>query len=150
MKVTVRFEGGQQTAQALEAFKTSTAKGIVRRALATAAKPFDEHWRAHVGEASGTLKKSGGIGSKLSRSQAKVKERNANIEVFAGPGPLVQAIQDEFGNEHQAPNPAVRGAWDATSAEMPETVGRELWVQMEKTARRQANKAAKLAAKLKG
>ena len=52
------------------------------------------------------------VGTELSPNQAALAERFAEIEVYAGPGPLPEAIQEEFGNFHEEPHPFIRPAFD--------------------------------------
>ena len=53
------------------------------------------------------------VGTELSPAQVASNEPIAEIEVYAGPGPLPQAIQEEFGNYRQGPRPFIRPAFDA-------------------------------------
>ena len=90
MKVTVRVEGLSDLDAALGQMKAGTAKGVLRRVGREALKPFDEAWRQNAPvdtESTGShLKDSGSIGSKLTRSQRKARERESFVEIFAGPG----------------------------------------------------------------
>lgn len=147
-RFTVKVEGLRETDAALSAIgKRATAKNVAKRALTNAAKPLDDGWRGRVRVDSGDLKQSGGISTKLSRRQRAQHKKQAPVEVFVGPGPNPQAITEEFGTPNQAPNGALRGAWDQHKAAIPAAVGSELWSEISKVAARQARKAARLAAK---
>lgn len=121
----------------------SAAKGVLRRVGRKALVPMDQAWRAKAPVLSGQLHESGGVGSNLTRSQRKARERESFVEVFAGPGPNPQAIQQEFGNANAPAQPFMRPAWDETQHQVLEIVKDELGGEIEKSARRLAKKAAK-------
>ena len=147
MKLTVSVQGLADLDRQLGQLKASTAKGVLRRVGKAALQPFDTAWREAAPHLSGALADSGSVGSKLSRTQRKAHERESFVEVFAGPGPLPQAVQQEFGNATNRPQPFVRPAWDATKFQVLDSVKDQLGAEIRKTALRQARKAAKLAAK---
>lgn len=149
MSDLVTLEGLSDLDTALGELKLSTAKGVLRRVGAKALAPFDEAWRARAPRRTGQLAESGDVGTKLSRRQRAEAEleRDSFVEVFAGPGPNPQAIQDEFGNRHQPATPYVRPAWDATKDRALEIVSEELGGEIEKTAARVAARAAANAAR---
>lgn len=150
MKMTVRVEGLADLDKALGQFKASTAKGVLRRVGRKALEPFDSAWRANAPRLSGELADSGAIGSKLTRSQRKAHERQSFVEVFAGPGPHPQAVQQEFGNAQHPAQPFVRPAWEAKKDQVLDGVATGLGDEIEKTASRAAKRAARAAAKVKG
>lgn len=143
--VTVKIEGLAALDQALAQFKPSTGKNVLRRVGRAALEPFDEAWRAKAPHLTGALEESGGVGSKLTRTQRKAVERENTVEVFAGPGPNPQAIQQEFGNSKQAAQPFARPAWDETKDQALQIVATQLGAEIDKVAARLARKAAKLA-----
>lgn len=145
MKVTFKVEGLRELDAALGQLTVSAAKGVLRRVGRKALVPFDESWRSKAPHLTGQLEESGGVGSKLTRSQRKAVERENFIEVFAGPGPNPQAIQQEFGNVNQAASPFVRPAWEETKDQTLDIVKRELGDEIQKAAKRAARKQAKLA-----
>jgi hypothetical protein len=71
----------------------------------------------------------------------------AAVEVFVGAGGLAQATQMEFGNVKDAPQPFMRPAWDAESRATLDRLAALMWAEIEKTAARQARRAARQAAK---
>lgn len=146
---SVTIEGLADLDKALAEFKTSTAKGILRRAGAEALQVFDDAWRANAPHLTGALQESGAVGTKLSHRQRQLaeQERESFVEVFVGPGPNPQAIQEEFGNVHQAAHPFARPAWDATKDQVLARVKGTLAAELDKTARRVAARAAARAAK---
>lgn len=150
MKVTVRIDGLKELDAQLGDLKESTAKGVLRRVGRSALEPFDKEWRELAPQLSGALAESGSVGSKLSKSQRKAHERKHFIEVFAGPGPNPQAIQQEFGNANHPPQPFVRPAWEGTKDQVLERVKDGLAAEIIKTNARAAKKAAKAAARAEG
>lgn len=146
-RITVRVDGLKQLDAALGEFKASTAKNVLRKAGRYALEPFDAAWRRKAPHLTGMLEESGGVGSKLSRSQRKAVERESFVEVFAGPGPNPQAIQQEFGNDHNPPQPFARPAWDETQHEVLDRAVEGLTNEIDKAAKRAARKALKLGTK---
>lgn len=151
MGKTVKFEGGRELERALaEIAKKATAKAVVRRALIAAAKPMAEMAQSGAPVAEGDLQASVSVGTKLSKRQAKLhrkmfKNDKAAVEVFVGAGPLSSAHNQEFGNEHHAAQPFMRPAFDAEAKPTIDRVGEQMWVEIDKQAKREARKAARAA-----
>jgi HK97 gp10 family phage protein len=146
VKALVKVEGLAALDAKLGELGLSTGKNVLRRTGRYALEVMDEAWRARAPRLTGQLEESGGVGSKLTRSQRKARERESFVEVFAGPGPNPQAIQQEFGNVNQPAQPFMRPAWDATKDQVLERVKEGLGAEIDKAAKRQARKAAKAAA----
>lgn len=143
--VTIRVDGLRELEAALSELPKSTGKAVLRRTAIKALEPFDKAWRAKAPRLTGALEESGGVGTKLTKRQARLnrkREDKASVEVYAGPNDP-SAIQDEFGNEHQAAQPFARPAWDGTKEEALEIVKSELGTQIEKAAQRLARKNAR-------
>jgi hypothetical protein len=158
MKVSFKVEaqGFKDLDEALGELPKATGKNAMRRAALEALRPMAEAYADRleaVGAVlSGTLRDSSTASTKLSRRQASLNrkaEGRSYVEAYMGPGPLAQAIQDEFGNEHQAPRPTLRQTWDAGWRELLERVRVALGAQIENAVARIARKAARDAAKLK-
>ena len=143
MKITQDVQGLKELDRALGELKPSTAKGVLRRVGRKALEPFDEAWRLAAPHLSHALQESGSVGSKLSRTQRAANERENLVEVFAGPGPLPQAVQQEFGNENHPPQPFARPAWDETKDQALKIVKTELGGEIQKAAARAAKRALK-------
>lgn len=146
----VRVEGLRELDQALGQLKASTAKGVLRRVGRAALEPFDEAWRVKAPHLSHTLQESGGVGSKLTRTQRAAVERESFVEVHAGPGPNPQAVQQEFGNRQHPAQPFIRPAWEETKDQVLENVKTGLGEEIAKTVARAAKRAAKAAVKAQG
>lgn len=144
-KTVVKVEGLKDIDQALiDIGKPATSKNIARRALVEAATPIDRGWRQRVRVDTGSLKDSGGIGTRLTRRQRAQHKKTAPVEIHVGPGPHPQAITEEFGTKDQAPHPSLRPAWDEHSADLPKVIGDQLWFEIEHAAKRAARKSARL------
>jgi len=148
---TIKVDGLKDLDRALGELPKTTAKATLRRVGIKALKPFDEAWRANAerNRLTGALDGSGGIGTKLTRrqaQQAKKSDDKAFVEVYAGPNNPA-AVPAEFGTVDQSPRPFMRPAWDATAGQTLQIVSDELGSEIDKSAKRLARKAVKLAAK---
>lgn len=153
MKVTFKTSGFAELDRALAQIeKAATAKAIMRRALKKAAQPMADMAEAAAPVEEGTLQASVAVSTKLSGRQRKLhrkifKNDKAAVEMFVGAGPLSSAHNQEFGNEHNAPQPFMRPAFDAEAKPTLERLGVEMWSEIDKAAKRAAKAAAKKAAK---
>jgi HK97 gp10 family phage protein len=146
--VTVKVEGLKDLERALGELGKAAGKAVLRRVAVKALKPFDEAWRRNAPRLTGALEESGGIGTKLTRRQARMNKRRedkSSVEVFSGPNNPA-AVPQEFGTVDQAAQPYMRPAWDSTQDEVLAIVSTELGGEIEKTAQRLARKKARLAA----
>lgn len=168
MRSVVKVEGLKEVEAALRDLGKALGKGVLRRVLVARAQPFDAAWRGMAPDDPGTggddLRRSGGVGTKLSKRQAKMHRRmfkgdRASAEVFAGPGPDAAAVPLEFGTGERVQKksgksvgavtaaPFVRPAWDQTKDAMLDGIAADLWTEIEKTAARKAKREARKAAK---
>jgi HK97 gp10 family phage protein len=149
MSVTFQTTGFAELDRALaEIEKTATAKAIMRRSLKKAAQPMADIAEAKAPVLTGTLRESVTVSTKLSKRQKAMhrkmfKNDKAAVEMFVGPGALSAATQQEFGNEHNAPQPFMRPAWEQDKMAMLDRIGNEMWSEIDKTAARAAKKAAR-------
>lgn len=145
MATTTKVTGLRELNAALAELPKATGKAVLRRVGTAALQPFDKAWRANAAafRLTGALEESGGVGIKLTKRQARLARKDdldrAAVTINAGPGDPA-AVQDEFGNEHQAATPFVRPAWDATKAAIPRAVGDALGSEIEAAATRIGNK----------
>jgi HK97 gp10 family phage protein len=145
VKTTFKVEGLSDLDKRLGQLTEAAGKGVLRRTGRKALAPTDAAWRSKAPHLTGQLEESGGVGSKLTRSQRKAQERESFVEVFAGPGPNPQAVLQEFGTYNQPAQPFLRPAWDETKDQVLDIVKTELASEIDKAAKRAAKKAAKLA-----
>lgn len=148
-KTTFRFEGARDLERALGEMKKATAKAVGRRALKKAADPILQAYKSRTVVATGTLVDNELVGTKLNRRQTAMNRRMGRSEVEVHIGTADPAgIQQEFGNAHQRAAPALRPAWDAEGGQTAlDRIGSELAIEIDRTAKRAARKAARLAAK---
>ena len=147
----VKVEGLRELETALMDLPKATGKAVLRRVAKQALIPFDKAWRANAAahRLTGALEESGGIGTKLTRRQARLNrkvEGKASIEMYAGPNDPA-AIPAEYGTVDQAARPFGRKAWASTQDETLKIVAANLGNEIDRAAARLARKAAKLAAK---
>jgi len=124
-------------------------KSSARRAMKKAAQPIADDAARLAPREFGTLSESITVGTKLSKRQATLhrkmfKDDRAAVEMFVGAGPLSRAHNQEFGNENHAPQPFMRPALQKNVTGYLGTLGKEMWADLEKTAKRDANKAIRL------
>lgn len=147
MRTVVTIEGLRELDRALGQLPKATGKNVLRRVLRTVGEPIAEAGAANAPVREGHLRESYGVGTKLTRRQAKLhkkmfKNDRASVEMFVGPNDP-SAVQTEFGNEHQAAEPHLRPAWDAGKGPALESIKAELWSEIDKAAKRLARKAAR-------
>jgi hypothetical protein len=148
---TVKVEGLRELDAALSTLPKAVGKAVLRRVAKQALGPFDKAWRqnANAHRLTGSLEESGGIGTKLTKRQARLNrkaEGKASIEMYAGPNDPA-AIPSEYGTVDQAARPFARKAWASTQDETLNIVAANLGSEIDKAAARVAKKTAKLAAK---
>jgi HK97 gp10 family phage protein len=147
MKTTVRVEGLSELDDALQDLTRATQRNIVKRVLMAAGQPIADDAQSRARWKSGTLEGSFGVSTKLSRRQKSKLKKESGVEVYAGPGALVQAITEEFGTTNQSPHPMLRPAWDSGAKPALESIKDDMWKEIKKAAERAARKAARLLAK---
>lgn len=143
---TFKVEGLRELEMALRGLPAATAKNVLQRALIKAGAPVAEAASRNARALSGKLQRSFGVSQKLSRRQKSQHKKESTVEVFAGPGALTQAITEEFGTAHSAPNPTLRPSWDSNKMGVLKSIKDDLAEEIDKAASRLARKAAKLAA----
>lgn len=112
MKMKVRIEGTEAIARKMRAMGKALTRKTLEPILRENLKPIAEDMRANAPRDSGELANSVRVSKRLSKAQRAKLERIAPVEMYVGPGPLSQAVQEEFGNVHQAPHPFIRPAFD--------------------------------------
>lgn len=150
-----KIEGLRELDKALGGFTKTVAKNTLQRAGRKALEPVAEMARQLAPDDPKTqgndLRSSIGVGTRLSRNQARQKRKAVKsgeaekyfAEVYAGAGALPQAHLREFGLDGAAPHPFLRPAWDANKNRVLETIKADIASEIEKTAKRQAARLAK-------
>lgn len=142
----MKFEGGPELEKALAQLeKAATRKSSARRALKKAAEPIHRAYQANTTVATGALLDNEIVGTRLNRRQAAMNRRMGKSEVEIHIGTADPAgIQQEFGNVNQAANPALGPAYDAEGGDRAlGRIGDEMWIDIAKTAARQAKRAGR-------
>lgn len=155
MKQTVQVDGLKELDEALGQLKKSTAKGVLRRVGLKALSPVAAVAKNLAPVDEGALRESIGVGTKLTRRQAKLHKNAIRsgasdasfVEVFVGAGGLPQATLREFGGDGHPPDPYMRPAWEQNKHAVLETIKTDLWSEIQKTAQRAARRASRAAAK---
>lgn len=110
--MSVRIEGTDDIARRLKKMGEALRREVLVPVIEEHLEPMADDMRAHAARRSGQMADSVTVGTELSPAQAAANVPIAEIEVYAGPGPLPQAVQEEFGNFHQGPRPFIRPAFD--------------------------------------
>jgi HK97 gp10 family phage protein len=144
--MTVEVEGLSDLLDGLDELPQATETNVIKRALLSAADPIAEHAKRLAPRLTGALQMSISPGTKLSRRQKSLYQKESEVEVFVGPAALVQAITQEFGTVSNRPQPFMRPAWDAEKSKALLIFRDELADEIEKARARIARKQARLIA----
>ena len=109
----MRIEGTKDIARKLRAMGKTLTRETLVPIISDELQPMADQMRETAARGTGELADSVTVGTELSPAQAATNEPIADIEVYAGPGPLPQAIQEERGNYRQAPRPFIAPAFEA-------------------------------------
>lgn len=139
----MRFDGGKDVEKALADLPTVTAKGVARRILKKAGQMFADAGAANAKRKTGGLQDSYAVSTRLNKRQRRMSRKKDPVEVYVGPTDPA-GLQLEFGNEHQAPQPHLRPAFDGLKFRVLDLIGKWIWEDIDKTAARHARKMAKL------
>jgi HK97 gp10 family phage protein len=144
--VKVTFKGGRELEAALKELDMSTAKnrGVANRALDKAAVPIKDEWQRGVDVRKGVLRRSIDIGNRAQtkatrkfRRGSDTVERYVGVDLREDPVRLsIYAPIEEFGDKDQPANPAGRNAFETRKVEAMNLIGKTLWAEIEKIARR--------------
>lgn len=156
MKPTFRVEGFKELDEAIgdlkaagDLTKTST-RGAFRRAGMKALEPIAEDYAANVDVLTGELRSKIGVGTRLTPRQARMSrgEGKSFVEVYVGAGADPAAHLEEFGSINNAPNPALRNAWDRGWRGVLERIAGLLWEHINKAVARARRRAERDAARM--
>ena len=128
----------------------ATGKNVIKRALIKAGEPIAAAARSRAPRgATGRLQDTIGVTDKLTKRQRSQHRKMSEVEVFAGPASLRQAIPQEFGTVFHAARPFMRPAWDGQKRAAFDSLKKDIEEEIEKSRARIARKTARLAAKNK-
>lgn len=108
MKPTITITGTDEIARKIRAMGKALTRQTLIPIMADNVEPIADNMRSLARRRTGAMAESVTVSTKLSPHQAAIVEPIAPIEIYAGPGPLPQAIQEEFGNVHEPPHPFIR------------------------------------------
>lgn len=148
----VKVEGFDDLARALSDLPKATARNAMRRAAIEVLQPIAEDYRSNVDELTGELKSTIGVSTRLSPRQASLNRKNESrsyVEAHVGAGQDPAAHLEEFGSVHNAPNPALRNAWDRGWRRALDALAAAIWAEIEKATARARRKAERDAAKMR-
>lgn len=146
---TFEIEGLSELLAGLQELPKATGTNVQKRTLTKAADLFQNDAEARAPVRTGTLQRSVTVGPKLSSRQRSITKKESKVEIYTGPGALVQAITNEFGTAHSAAQPFMRPAWDGNKIQALEGVKDDLSEEIKKAAARIARKTARQAAALR-
>lgn len=142
---TVRISGLKELDRALGELPKAAAKATLRRVLTEAAEPMARAARRNAPKQDYHLYESIDVSTRLNKRQQTMHRRENKRtfqEMFVGTNNPA-GVQQEFGNERHGAQPFMRPAWDAEKGPTLDRIGVQLGVEIDKAARRLANKAAK-------
>lgn len=145
MTIRVKVTGLKEIEAALKELPRATSKNVARRVLKARAQPIAEMARRLAPVDDGTLRESIAVSTKLSKRQRSLHKKRTKdtVEMFVGAGTNPQAHMQEFGTEHNPPQPFLRPAWDANKESFLAGIADDLWAEIKKAADRRARKLAK-------
>jgi HK97 gp10 family phage protein len=149
MAELVRIEGLRELDRALGELPKSVGKSVARKVLKKRGKPIADAAKAKAPvdpDGGGQLRDSIGVSTKLSPRQRRLQRKigRDDVEMFVGAGPLAHAHLNEFGLGNNPPRPFMRPAWDERRRGVIDGIGDDLWKEIDKAAKRQAARAARL------
>ncbi len=127
--------------RALNTLPNAMAKAQLRGAMKKALVPVKADAERLAPVLTGRLKKSIVIGPTLSKWQRAGKLGGGAVQMFVGSTAHYGAFV-EFGTSKMSPKPFVRPAWDMNKKEVLNIFAREVWKNLERTAKRLAKQAA--------
>lgn len=112
MKMSV--EGFDDVDANLESLVDLTDPDVLRDLGEDALQPVAAAARGIARVGTGQLRDSIAVGHQLNPAQAAANPPEpGTVETYVGPGPMPQAITEEFGTVHEQGHPYLRPAWDA-------------------------------------
>lgn len=164
MTVTVDFKGGRELEAALKALgNPAAARRSGQRAVNKAMEPVRDVAKSLAPDDPATgigkfLKEAIKSGPRKSRDKDRVfaavgidhtvdppkdVARKGGKGTYRDPGVAGVAVMQEFGTENMPANPYMGPAWELERAALPGILGRIMWADIEKTAKRLARKRAR-------
>ncbi|WP_289144994.1 HK97 gp10 family phage protein [uncultured Sphingobium sp.] len=119
MKSGFRIEGFEDADRNLTRLSDMTDADQLKAIGINALQPVADTAKALVRRRTGALANSIHAGDQLSRAQAaRHAPEPGTVEIYVGPGPLPQAITEEFGTVYEGAHPFLRPSWDGRLREV--------------------------------
>ena len=126
-----RLEGDVALVDNLKSLHGITDPQVLRRIGIDGLEPIADAARGLVRQRTGRLANSIGTGDQLSPAQAASSQPEpGTVELYVGPGALVEAITEEFGTVHEQGHPFMRPAWDGNVGEVIRRVGAATGIEL--------------------
>ena len=134
MKMTMKLTGAKELHEAIARLQPS--KSEMTKVLKEAAKPIRDDARAKAPRLTGGLRKAIIIATKLGRRQrTSFAKTQGDVVVHIGVRSGVpHGHLNEFGGGHNAPQPFLRPAWDASKDGLVSKIGAALWAALARRA----------------
>lgn len=121
MKVSMRFEGGEELAAELSRLSTRLSKSLLRGALEMGAAPIQKHARAIAPRRAPAPDMADHIGVSTARTQEQAA-------VAIGPTrDFFYGFFQEVGTVHHGAHPFLRPAFETEAQKSLTAIGQELW-----------------------
>lgn len=156
MTFKMQVEGLKEIDKALGDLPKATAKAVLRRILTKRGQPIAESMRSNAPVHDGSYKASIKVSTKLSKRQRALarKEGLDDVNVYVGAGEP-QSHLIEHGTKPRKhkktgkstgsmpARPHIRPAWDKHKGALLDDIGKDIWAEIDATAKRLAKRAAK-------
>lgn len=143
MNITVKVQGLEGIEAALSQFTPRKRRDIARKALDSAGQITARVARSMAPVDEGNLRESIDVSGTLTRRQAGLHTKQAEVERFIGPGAHPQAHLREFGGDGNPPHPYMRPAWDSTKTQVLDRIADVAWLEIGKAIQAKAKRAAR-------
>lgn len=125
MKMKVRVEGVADIRRKLRAMGGALPREKLLPVMHEHLQPMADDMKARARRRTGRMADSVTVSEQLSPAQAATHEPIAEVETFVGPGPVPEAIQEEFGNFRQGPHPFIRPSFDGNADTAMRRIGED-------------------------
>lgn len=142
MKGSFKLLGMRELERALGELPKATRKDVSRKALRAGGEAIARTARGLVPVDEGNLRESITVSTRLTRRQSRAKGTFAPVEMYVGPYGHPKSITQEFGTLFHPPQPYLGPAFQIEVGHATDLIGAVLGLEIEKTAKRLAAKAA--------
>lgn len=139
--LSIKLEGARDLERVLLGLKTATAKRVSRKVMKDVLEPVREKAERLAPTDEHDLEKAISISTRARKHRAPP----GTVEVYMGVEKEQGRVgaNQEFGNVNHAAQPFMRPAWNPMRYQVLDDLGGRLMIEVEKSARRAARRAAK-------